>query len=93
MKVKVAVVQDSPIFFNKDATLKKANEIVGSAASQNCNLIVFPESFIPGYPRGFNFGSTVIMAWADPSLRLHAERQTGHTVRMGQALAEVASDA
>lgn len=59
MKVKVAVVQDSPIFFDKDATLKKANEIVGSAASQNCNLIVFPESFIPGYPRGFNFGSTV----------------------------------
>ncbi len=24
-----------------------------------CELIVFPESFIPGYPRGFTFGATI----------------------------------
>jgi nitrilase len=59
MKIKVAVVQDSPIFFDKDATLNKVEHITKQYAKKGCNLIVFPESFIPGYPRGFSFGATI----------------------------------
>jgi len=59
MKVKVAIVQDAPVFFDKEATLKKVETITKQYASDGCNLIVFPESFIPGYPRGFSFGATI----------------------------------
>lgn len=59
MKVKVAVVQDSPVFFDKKATIDKTEDLVKHAATNNCDLVVFPESFIPGYPRGFSFGATV----------------------------------
>ncbi|MEZ4796740.1 MAG: carbon-nitrogen hydrolase family protein [Flavobacteriaceae bacterium] len=59
MNVKVAVVQDSPVFFDKDKTLQKVEIIVKEYAKQDYNLIVFPESFIPGYPRGFSFGATI----------------------------------
>jgi len=59
MKVKVAVVQDSPVFFNKEATFKKIETICISKALKGCQLIVFPESFIPGYPRGLSFGTTI----------------------------------
>jgi len=59
MTVKVAVVQDAPVFFDKEATLKKVETITKQYASDGCDLIVFPESFVPGYPRGFSFGATI----------------------------------
>ncbi len=59
MKIKVAIVQDAPVFFDKDATLTKVESITKQYAKQGCNLIVFPESFVPGYPRGFSFGATI----------------------------------
>lgn len=59
MKVKVCVIQDSPEFFDKEATKVKVSELVATFSEQGCDLIVFPESFIPGYPRGFNFGTKI----------------------------------
>lgn len=59
MKVKVGVVQDSPVFFDKAKTLNKIEALVSKYAQDGCNLLVFPESFIPGYPRGFSFGAKV----------------------------------
>lgn len=59
MKVKVAVVQDAPAFFDKESTLQKVVKITEQQAQAGCELIVFPESFIPGYPRGFSFGATI----------------------------------
>ena len=53
---KVALVQAEPVLFDKKASLKKALDYIEQAASQNPNLIVFPELFIPGYPIGMNFG-------------------------------------
>ncbi len=59
MKVKVCLIQDSPVFFDKEKTLQKVEQLTANYAKNGCQLIVFPESFIPGYPRGFNFGATV----------------------------------
>ena len=59
MKVKVGVVQHSPVFFDKEASLKKLAKLAEENAAKGCELLVFPESFIPGYPRGFDFGATV----------------------------------
>jgi len=59
MKVKVALVQESPVFFNKEKTLQKLETIVKAQAEKGCDLIVFPESFVPGYPRGFDFGAKI----------------------------------
>ena len=59
MKIKVSLVQESPVFFDKEKTMDKMEEIIAQNAALGCNLIVFPESFIPGYPRGFTFGAVV----------------------------------
>lgn len=59
MKVKVAVVQESPVFFDKEKTIQKIENRVKKYAKTGCNLVVFPESFIPGYPRGFTFGANI----------------------------------
>ncbi|QCX01543.1 carbon-nitrogen hydrolase family protein [Aggregatimonas sangjinii] len=59
MKLKVAVLQESPVFFDKEKTLQKVESLVKTYAQQGCELLVFPESFIPGYPRGFDFGAKI----------------------------------
>ena len=59
MKIMVCVVQDSPVFFNKDQTIRKVEKLTKQYSKEGCKLIVFPESFIPGYPRGFSFGTIV----------------------------------
>ena len=58
-KLKVAVVQDSPIIFNLEKTMGKTIELIKKAALTGAKLIVFPESFIPCYPRGLTFGMVV----------------------------------
>jgi len=59
MKIKVCLIQDNPVFFDKEQTLQKVESLVATNAKKGCDLIVFPESFIPGYPRGFSFGANV----------------------------------
>ena len=58
-KIKVGVIQESPVFFDKEKTLQKVEHLTSEQAKAGCQLIVFPESFVPGYPRGFSFGAKV----------------------------------
>jgi len=59
MKLQISLIQDSPVFFDKNATLSKMKDIIKEEAARGSRLIVFPESFIPGYPRGFTFGAVI----------------------------------
>ncbi len=59
MEVTVTLIQDSPVFFDKEATLQKVERLTKEHAASGSELIVFPESFVPGYPRGFMFGTKV----------------------------------
>ncbi len=58
-KVNVAIVQASPVLFNKKSTLERCLELIDKASLKNPDLIVFPESFIPAYPRNMIFGTTI----------------------------------
>jgi nitrilase len=58
-QVRVAAVQAAPALFDRDATIEKASLLTAEAASQGAQLILFPEAFIPAYPRGLSFGTVV----------------------------------
>jgi nitrilase len=58
-KVKVAVVQAAPVLFNREATVEKASRLASEAAAQGAKVILFPEAFVPAYPRGLAFGTVV----------------------------------
>ena len=49
-KFKIAAVQASPVFLDREATVGKACRLIAEAGRQGARLIVFPESFIPTYP-------------------------------------------
>ncbi|XP_030522247.1 bifunctional nitrilase/nitrile hydratase NIT4B-like [Rhodamnia argentea] len=53
--VRATVVQASTVFYDTPATLDKAERLLAEAAGLGSQLIVFPEAFIGGYPRGLNF--------------------------------------
>jgi nitrilase len=58
-QVKVAVVQASPVLFDRDATVEKTCRLVQEAAAKGAKLVLFPEAFIPAYPKGLSFGTVV----------------------------------
>jgi len=47
---KVAAVQASPVFLEREATLDKACRLIAEAGHNGARLIVLPESFVPCYP-------------------------------------------
>lgn len=55
----VAVVQAASVTFDRKQTLEKALDLTGDAARHGARLVLFPEAFVPGYPRGLDFGAVV----------------------------------
>lgn len=57
--VKVAVVQAAAVVFDVEATLKKAERLIRQAAESGAKVVLFPEAFLTGYPKGSDFGARV----------------------------------
>ncbi len=47
---RVAAAQVTPIYLNREQTVDKACFFVERAAAEGARFVVFPETFIPGYP-------------------------------------------
>jgi len=58
-RARVAVVQAGAVPFDTEACVDKAVRLIGEAAGAGAKVIVFPEAFIPGYPKGLNYGLVV----------------------------------
>jgi nitrilase len=56
---RVAVVQAAPAVFDCVATLTKVERLAAEAAAGGAGLVLFPEAFISGYPRGISFGTVI----------------------------------
>lgn len=63
--LKVALGQIAPVWLNKSKTITKIEHSIIEAAKQDCELIVFGEALLPGYPfwveltNGAQFNATV----------------------------------
>lgn len=55
--IKAAVVQAAPILFDTPKTVEKLATLTRDAAGRGANLVVFPEAFVGGYPKGLDFGA------------------------------------
>ncbi len=57
--VRAAVIQAAPVAFDREATLDRVATLTAAAANDGAELVVFPEAFVSGYPKGADFGAVV----------------------------------
>src|SRR5512137_1897824 len=58
-KVQVAVVQAAAVPFDTEACVDKAVRLIREAAAKGAKVILFPEAFIVGYPKGLGYGLVI----------------------------------
>lgn len=49
-KIKLAIIQESPEYFNLEKSIKKSIKLINEAADNGAELIVFGETWFTGYP-------------------------------------------
>jgi nitrilase len=92
--VDVAVVQAASVPLDTDACVDKAIRLIGEAAATGAKVIVFPEAFITGYPKGLTYGTVVGArdAAGREEFRLYIDAAIAvpgpHTERLGKAAAK-----
>ncbi|MBI5516272.1 MAG: carbon-nitrogen hydrolase family protein [Deltaproteobacteria bacterium] len=57
--VRVAVVQAASAGWDREASLARVERYTAEAAEQGARLVLFPEVFVGGYPKGLDFGTRV----------------------------------
>jgi nitrilase len=57
--VRAAVVQAAPVLFDTPRSLQRFADLSADAARQGAELVVFPEAYIGGYPKGHDFGVSI----------------------------------
>ncbi|NNL90361.1 MAG: carbon-nitrogen hydrolase family protein [Marinicaulis sp.] len=58
-KYSVAAVQAAPMLFDPSETIERFAHWLGEAKAAGADLVVFPEAFLGGYPKGVDFGARV----------------------------------
>lgn len=53
--LKVAIIQAAPVFMNLDASVALAVRHIDQAASEGASLVVFGETWLPGYPAWLDY--------------------------------------
>ncbi len=92
--VQVAVVQAASVPFDSEACVDKAVRLIGDAAATGAKVILFPEAFVGGYPKGLSYG--LVVGARDPAgreeFRIYfdaaIEVPGPQTQRLGEAAAE-----
>jgi nitrilase len=92
---RVAIVQAAPVFMNLEASLTRAVKFVGDAANQGAKLVVFGETWLPGYPAWLDYCPGAALWNHEPTKEVFAElRLNSLSLRSNEAqrLAQAAAD-
>ncbi len=84
---KVAAVQAAPSFLDLKTGIERAVAFIEEAARQGCKLVVFPETWLPGYPNHIWLGS---VAWSIQFVAPYFENSVEAGSAEDNALAEAA---
>src|SRR5260370_36728259 len=93
--VKVAIVQAAPVFMKLEASLARAIEYIGEAAKEGAHLVVFGETWLPGYPAWLDYCPGAALWDHEPTEEVFAELRRNSLAIEGpeaRALAKVAKD-
>lgn len=87
--VVVAAVQAAPIYMNLERSLARAVELIAEAARRRAQLVVFPESWLPGYPAWLDTCRDVARWDHPPMKRLYSQLMDNSVVVPGPVTEEL----
>ncbi len=71
--VRICVAQISPAYMNREICVARACEAIRSAGAAGAQLVVFPETWIAGYPYWTEGWDSALPAWAAARIRFMDE--------------------
>lgn len=92
--IKVAIVQSSPVYLNLTASIEKAIQLIADAAAQDTKLIVFGETWLPGYPAWLDYCPNAALWDYEPTKEVFAKLRQNSLVipsEESKALSEAAA--
>jgi predicted amidohydrolase len=84
-KFTAAAVQAAPVFLDREATIDKACELIAEAGKAGADLIVFPETWVPGYPFWHSSPEVFSASTFADLWKNSVEIPSASTARLGQA--------
>src|SRR5215468_10597542 len=84
---RIAIVQAPPVLLDRERTLARAVEHIRHAGAEGARLILFPETYVPGYPDWL----WRLRPWPDATLtsEIHARLMDNAVTLGGEDLAVV----
>ncbi|HSB11356.1 MAG TPA: carbon-nitrogen hydrolase family protein [Blastocatellia bacterium] len=92
MIVKVAAVQAAPIYLDLARSVDKARRLIADAASLGAQVVVFPETWLPGYPAWLDCCRDVAL-WDHPPVKKVFARLMENSVVVPGPITEALSEA
>ncbi len=71
-RVRVALIQARPVYYNLERTVTKALSLISEAAGQGAQLAAFGETFFPGYPAWLDYALDYARWDHPPTKQLYA---------------------
>ena len=68
--IRLAAVQAAPVWLDREATVRKACDLIREAAEGGAKFIGFPENFIPGHPVWYYYHPATSQKSMDMAVRL-----------------------
>lgn len=68
-RVKVCIAQVSPVYLNRDATVRRAVASIREASANGADLVIFPETWLSGYPYWTEGWDSSLREWAAGRIR------------------------
>lgn len=91
--IRVAIAQHSPVYHNKGLSLAKALDLIHNAAQQGAALVVFGETWFPGYPVWLDVCPRAALWNHEPTKHVFAELRENSISVAGPEVAALASTA
>lgn len=71
-KIKVAIVQAAPVYYNLQKSIDEAEKLISAAAAKGAKLIAFGETWLAGYPAWLDVCSNATLWNYEPTKELFA---------------------
>ena len=70
-ELRASIIQHPPVYMNLEASIDKASGLIAEATAEGAQVVVFPETWLPGYPVWLDSSPHVALWGNEPTKKLY----------------------